>query len=169
MNSGERAFVIADWIFIVGITPFAYSIASVLLLNIIDSFFMKFIPQLYEAINSGYFLLLVIIMFIIGLFIVLISVIKNKVQKNRMTKPMKNVTNKFLFGVFLIYMGHLGLALIYTILLFAQFSLGGTVSGLFAVPAIPWMFVFYSIGYNIVNKQKLLERLRARNEFESHT
>ncbi|MDX9744184.1 MAG: hypothetical protein RBT59_10225 [Arcobacteraceae bacterium] len=169
MNSTEKSFIIADWIFLIGITPFAYTVASLLFASMIEGFLIKHIPSLYDIMNSKQFLIFAIVIFSIGLLITFTIVIRNKVLKNRTAIPMKKTTEKFSFGVFLIYIGHLGLIAIYTLLLFAQFSPGGTVSGLFVAPAVPWMFVFYSIGYSIVNKQKLLEEFREKNELESQT
>jgi len=168
MQNGERAFVIADWIFVVGIMPFAYLIAYMLFVNILNSLFIN-IPAFYELQHSNLFILFIILIASIGFVITLFYVITNKIKKNKKTKPMKKITDKFLFGVFLIYIGHLGLVIIYILLLYIQFSPGGRASGLFAAPAIPWMFIFYSIGYSIVNKQKLLEMSSEKNGLESHT
>lgn len=168
-SSGEKSFIIADWIFIIGITPFAYFLVYMVVINILNSFLIIF-PEGYRITHSSWFFLLVIILASIGFLITLTYVIKNKIQQNKRTIPMVKTTDKFLFGVFLIYIGHIGLIVVYVSFLDLAISPGGTASlWLLAIPAIPWMFIFYLIGYSMVNKQKLLKRFRQNNELEKNT
>jgi len=135
MDTGIRTFIIADWIFIVGITPLVYWIAFLLI-------FGRFLESIIDNI------LFIYIIGLTGLLITFIFIIKNKIIRNKRIALIKKTNDNFLFGVFLIYLGHLGLIAIYSLGIYVEISPGGAISGLFIAPAIPWMFIFYFIGYS---------------------
>jgi len=134
MDTGIRTFIIADWIFIIGITPLAYFIAFLII-------FGGFLESIINNILIIYFI------GFIGLFITFIFIVKNKIIRNKRIALIKKTNDNFLLGVFFIYLGHLGLIAIYALGIYAEISPGGTISGLFIAPAIPWMSIFYFIGY----------------------
>ena len=146
MDSAERAFIIAKWIAIIGLLPIVYLFTAWPVFMIIG--------MLIGDIATY-------ILAIIGFFILLYFIIRR--EKNYI--PMKQINDKFLFGVFLIFIGHLGLVAVYTLFIFE----GSSVAVLISIPAIIWMILFYLIGFSIVDKQKYLERLREKNELENHT
>ena len=165
MDSGERAFNIVKWISIIGLSPLLYSFFGGLLLMLVGDFINKLTDNaidtlLNEQSTTGYAIAL------IGFIIFLYFLVKREIKKDNI--PMTQVNDKFLLGVFFIIIGHLGMGAFYALLIYGQIHGGGSISGIFFIPIIFWMILFYSIGFSIINKQKLLEKLRETNELESH-
>ena len=165
MDSGERAFNVVKWIAIIGLSPLIYLFVGSWLLMIIGGFINKLTDNAINTLLNEYIITAYIIA-LIGFFIFLYFLIKRERKKDN--SPMKQVNDKFLFGVFLIFIGHLGLGAFYALMIYGIMNGGGSVSGIFFMPIIFWMILFYSIGFSIVNKQKLLEKFREKNELESH-
>ena len=165
MDSGERVYNIIKWIAIVGLSPLIYLFVGSLLLITIGDFINNLTNNainilLNEYLTTGYIIAL------IGFFIFLYFLIKR--ERKKVSTPMKQVNDKFLFGVFLIFIGHLGLGAFYALMIYGIMMGGGSVSGIFFIPIICWMMLFYFIGFGIVNKQKILEKFHENNELKSH-
>jgi len=158
MDSGERAFVIARWIAIIGLSPIIYLFFA--------GQIIMFIGILTSNLHNDYLIIIVYILAVIGFFIFLYFVIKREQKKNHV--PMKQVNDKFLVGVFLIFIGDLGLGAFYSLIIFSGSGVGSAII-LIAIPIIILMIIFYLIGFSIVNKEKLLDKLRESNELYSHT
>lgn len=166
MKSGERNFLLINWITIIGLSPIIYLFFGTIFLMTVGEWIDKltngWITTLLNEQNTIF-----ITVVLIGYFISLYFIVQR--EKKETNKAMKQVTTKFKLGVFLIFIGHIGLGLLYALVIYGLIKGSGSISGIFLIPMILWMFFFYSIGYSIVNKQKTLERLREKNEFASST
>jgi len=137
VNSGERTYIVAKWIAIIGLTPLLFLFSTTLV--------GMFIGEI------GY-ILVVLLFLILGYFLF----------QHKKSKPMEQVNDTFMFGVFLIFIGHIGLGAFYTLMIYAKVHGGGSVSGFFFIPMIFWMMLFYATGFSMVKKQKLVEELRKK-------
>lgn len=165
MNSGERAFIAAKWITIIGISPILYLFFGTLLFMFIGEFINRLTDGAINTLLNEQSVVYTLV--IVGYFMFLYFLVLR--EKKKKIKAMKQVNNKFLLGVFLIFIGHLGLGAFYTLMVYGIIHGNGSISGIFFIPMIFWMIIFYSIGFGIVDKQKLSERFHAKNELESHT
>lgn len=168
MRSEEETFIFVKWIMIIGLAPLLYLFFGSLLFMIVGGFIDNLTGGainvlLNKYVIVGYIIItILIIIAVIGFFVFVYFLIQR--EKKKPHKAMKKVTGQFTFGVSLIFMGNLGLVAFYALMIYGFIQGGGSISGIFFIPIILWMILFYSIGFSIVNKQRLLERFREQNE-----
>ncbi|WP_373032948.1 hypothetical protein [Sulfurovum sp.] len=166
MNNREIAYNYAKWITIFGLSPLLYvffgSIPFAFLANIPNRLISE---DLDSFLNTHQVLFVAAAM--IGYLIFLYLIIRREKRKN--IQSIDQPSNKFLLGVFLIYIGHLGLLSFYTLVIYGVLKGPGSSSGIFSIPMILWMLIFYTIGFNIVGNQRFSEMLKRKNAEESST
>ena len=161
MKSGEKVYIVAKWISIIGLSPILYLFFGTLLLIMLDSFVFKLTGETLDFLVNDYQFTFKSLTGI-GFFVFLYLIVRRELKKTTMV--MSQVNGKFLFGVFLIYVGHLGLSSFYALLIYGAIKGGGSISGIFLIPMILWMLFFYLIGFSIVNNQRLYEYMRKQND-----
>ncbi|MDD2950906.1 MAG: hypothetical protein PHU29_08975 [Sulfuricurvum sp.] len=166
MNGREVSYNFAKWIAIFGLSPLLYvffgTITFAFLVNIINRLI---IADIDAFLNTHQILFMAAAL--IGYLIFLYLIIRREKRKNIQSIDQPN--NKFLLGVFLIYIGHLGLLSFYALVIYGILKGPGSSSGIFSIPMILWMLIFYTIGFNIVANQRFSEMLKRKNEKESST
>lgn len=167
MNNGERIFLVAKWISIIGLLPILYIFFGTLLFMVVGNFLNELTNGAIVKLLNEQSMIIWYIIAIIGFIIFSYCIVQKERKKNN--QPLKQINYKFMIGVFLIFIGHLGLGGFYALMIYGIMNGGGSISGIFFIPMIFWMILFYLIGFGIVNNQKYLERLREKNQCESHT
>jgi hypothetical protein len=142
--SWKKAHIISKWIFSIGLAPLQYIFVGAILLAIISTI-LSLIPNLISTIDhSKYGTILITTLAILGFFTYLFFVIKQLKEMNY--DDFSFHFNRVKVGIILNYIGHLGLISIYALYLYCLTLPASSCSGIFIIPSLIWMFIFYLMG-----------------------
>ncbi len=162
MSKTERMYSLVNWITIIGLSPIIYLFFGTLIFMftgiLLDYLTDKFFSSLFE----DYHIIFNLIAFV-GYFIFLNFLVQN--QRKKSYKITNELTKKFIIGVIMISIGHIGLALFYTVIIYGVVQGPGSFSGFMLLPMIVWMLLFYSIGYSFVERKRIIKKVGEKNEF----